>query len=113
MKYNLQTLKKLENIFTESQFQVRYGKGSFTRGYCMLDAKNIVVINKLYDTDARISCLLELLDVVSIEEEKLEPETIKFYQSAIKFKNEELNKVAEPKNEVIVAPQLTDGAEVS
>jgi len=89
MKFNMQTLRKLENIFTESQFQVRYGKGSFTRGFCLLDAKNIVVINKLFDTDARISCLLDLIDAVTIREELLDAETLKFYKSVIRFKTEE------------------------
>ncbi|MCB0516101.1 MAG: hypothetical protein R2798_11825 [Chitinophagales bacterium] len=61
LKYTETTLKKLEQLFQLSGVQIRYGKGNFQSGFCILQEKNIIVINKFYETEARINTLLDLL----------------------------------------------------
>ena len=46
MKYNQTTLKKLENILEEGGYILRYERGSFQSGYCILENKKVVVLNK-------------------------------------------------------------------
>ena len=41
MKYNQSALKKLENILDESGYVVRYERGSFQSGYCILEEKKV------------------------------------------------------------------------
>jgi len=46
LKYNQTTLNKLEKILEESGYIVRYERGSFQSGYCILEHKKVVVLNK-------------------------------------------------------------------
>ena len=41
MKYNQQTLNKLEKIIEEAGYVVRYERGSFQSGYCILEEKKV------------------------------------------------------------------------
>lgn len=82
-KYTTNTLKKIEDIFKQSGYVVRYEKGNFQPGYCILESKKVVVINKYYDKEAKINCLLEILPQVDIDEEAL-PESLRsFYDKTL------------------------------
>jgi hypothetical protein len=61
MRYTQTTLKKLEELFGELDYDVRYEKGSFQSGYCLVEQRKIAVVNKFFDTEARINCLLDIL----------------------------------------------------
>ena len=63
-KYTKTTLQKLETIFQEIGYKVRYEKGSFQSGYCMVENRKIAVINRFFDTEARINVLLEILGTI-------------------------------------------------
>jgi hypothetical protein len=41
MKLTQTTLDKLEDILSESEFVVRYERGNFQSGWCLLEAKKI------------------------------------------------------------------------
>lgn len=60
-------LKKLEEIFDELEYKIRYGKGHFNSGYCVIRDKKVIVVNKFFDTSGRIEVLLEILDSVPDE----------------------------------------------
>jgi hypothetical protein len=62
IKYTRHNLLKLEEIFRELNITVRYEKGNFQSGYCIVFGKNIVIVNKFFETEARINTLLEILD---------------------------------------------------
>ena len=64
-------LKKLETIFKESNYRVRYGKGNFHAGYCILDDQRQIVVNKFYSIEIKMSILTDLLSEVNIDPEKL------------------------------------------
>ena len=55
MKLTQSTLDKLEDILSESEFVVRYERGNFQSGWCLLEAKKIVVLNKFLNLEARIN----------------------------------------------------------
>ncbi|MCB0525967.1 MAG: hypothetical protein R3A50_18745 [Saprospiraceae bacterium] len=61
MRYTQTTLKKLEAVFDELDYVIRYEKGNFQSGYCLVENRRIAVINKFFDTEARINTLLEIL----------------------------------------------------
>jgi len=71
MRYTLTTLKKLEELFGELDYSIRYEKGNFQSGYCIVENRRIAVVNKFFDTEARINCLLEILTKVEINPEDL------------------------------------------
>ncbi len=79
-KYTTYTLKKIENIFEELEYTIRYAKGNFKSGYCIVETKNVIVVNKFFDTEARINSLLDVLGNVEIDEGKLSEKPLEFYK---------------------------------
>lgn len=71
MRYTATSLKKLEDVFNELDYQVRYEKGSFQSGYCIVESRKIAVVNKFFDTEARINCLLDILNRLEFDPETL------------------------------------------
>ncbi|MBP6828025.1 MAG: hypothetical protein KA165_15790 [Saprospiraceae bacterium] len=71
MRYTQTTLKKLEEVFDELNYAIRYEKGNFQSGYCIVENRRIAVINKFFDTEARINCLLEILSSFEFDPESL------------------------------------------
>jgi hypothetical protein len=60
VKYTPQFLKKLEEVFEENGYQVRYEKGNFKSGYCIIEDRKMVVINKFAAIESRINTLVEI-----------------------------------------------------
>jgi hypothetical protein len=83
-KYTPNTLKKLEGLFEEADFTIRYEKGNFNSGYCVLEERRIIVVNKFFNVEGRINALAEILGNTSIDESVLGGDTLKFYHQ---FKN--------------------------
>ncbi len=83
LKYTKNTLKKIESLFEAIGYQIRFEKGNFQSGYCIVENKKIAVINKFFDTEARINCLLDILSIIQIDTESLPPKELKFYQLII------------------------------
>lgn len=83
MKSTQNTLDKLEDILGESGYVVRYERGTFQSGWCILEAKKIVVLNKFLDTEARINTMLELIPQLNIEIDKLTHESQKLYEHVL------------------------------
>jgi len=54
-------LDKLENIFASSAYHLRYEKGNFKSGYCILKDTKIVIVNKYFTLEGKINALLDLL----------------------------------------------------
>ena len=77
VKYTTHFLKKLETLFSELDYTVRYEKGSFQSGYCIVENRKVAVVNKFFDTESRINVLLEVLGVIDYTEEKLSEKSIK------------------------------------
>ena len=85
MKLTQTTLDKLEDILGESDFVVRYERGNFQSGWCLLESKRIVVLNKFLNLEARINTLLELIPLLDIQFDKLTHESQKLYTEVIRL----------------------------
>jgi len=80
-KYNAALLKQMEEIFKEGGYTVRYEKGNFQNGYCILEKRRVVVINKFHDVDAKINSMMEILMTIEdLEMDKLSSESADLYQ---------------------------------
>jgi len=79
-KYTANTLKKLELLFDEMRYTVRYEKGNFNSGYCLLEDKRVVVINKFLNVEGRINALVEILPSMKINEAELSGDMQKWYK---------------------------------
>lgn len=71
LNFTKHNLKKIETLFEELTYTVRYEKGNFQSGYCIVENKNIVVINKFYDTEGRINCLIDILSGMDLSDQPL------------------------------------------
>jgi hypothetical protein len=67
IKYTKQFLNKLEDLFSETDFTLRYEKGNFQSGYCILNESKIVVVNKYYSLDGKVNSLIEILKTIEID----------------------------------------------
>ena len=79
-KYTKTTLKKIEELFKEIEYTIRYEKGSFQSGYCIVENRKIAVVNRFFDTEARINCLLEILGSIEIDLASLSDKSAALYK---------------------------------
>lgn len=79
MKYNQATLKKLEAILEECGYILRYERGSFQSGYCILEEKKIVVLNKFLNIEGRINTVSDLISSLDINADYLTKDSQKLY----------------------------------
>ena len=71
LKYTRSFLNRLEELFAESDYMLRYEKGNFKAGYCVLKDMNVVVVNKYYALEGKVNCLFEILRTINIDAGKL------------------------------------------
>jgi hypothetical protein len=90
MKYTAATLQKHEKVLEEAGYIVRYEKGTFQSGYCILEQRKVVVLNKFLNVENRINILIELIPVLNIDIEQLSDESKKLVM--------ELKKNSTPQN---------------
>lgn len=76
-KYTPTALKKIEQIYDEAKYLVRYEKGNFASGYCVLEHKKVVVVNKFLNVEGRINALLEILPSIKVDPETFSGESLK------------------------------------
>ncbi|MBS4063452.1 MAG: hypothetical protein KGZ74_02785 [Chitinophagaceae bacterium] len=83
MKLNQTTLDKLEAILEESGYIVRYERGTFQSGYCILEQKKVVVLNKFLQMEGRINTMLDLIPQLKVEFDALTVESQKLYEEVM------------------------------
>ena len=76
-KYTPTALKKIEQIYDEAKYLVRYEKGNFASGYCVLEHKKVVVVNKFLNVEGRINALLEILPSIKVDPETFSGDSLK------------------------------------
>jgi len=91
LKYNQTTINKLEKILDEGGYIVRYERGSFQSGYCILEDKKVVVLNKFLNPEGRINALMDIIPVLSINYDLLTHDSQKLHDEVI-AKTEDLEK---------------------
>lgn len=79
IKYSKHFLNKLEDVFSESEYILRYEKGSFKSGYCIIRDTKVVVVNKFYSLEGKINCLIDILRSIDLNLERLSPKNSKLY----------------------------------
>ena len=64
MKYTQHNLDKIEKVAEECGYVIRYERGTFQSGYCILQDRKVIVINKFFQTEGRINALIELMPLL-------------------------------------------------
>lgn len=79
IKYTVQFLTKLEDMIAESDYTLRYEKGNFKSGFCVLKDQKIMIINKFFTTEGKINALLEILKSVKLDPARFTEKSLKLY----------------------------------
>ena len=58
---------------------LRYEKGTFKSGFCVLKDTKVAVVNKYFPLEGKINCLVEILKSIDINPEALRPESQELY----------------------------------
>lgn len=80
IKYTNQFLAKLEDLIAESDYILRYEKGNFKSGYCLLHDQKIMIINKFYTIEGKINTLLDILKLITLDTTRFSEKSIKLYE---------------------------------
>jgi len=67
IKYSKHFLHKLEDLMAETDYSLRYEKGNFKSGYCILKDTNIAIINKYYSLEGKINCLIDIIKSIEVD----------------------------------------------
>lgn len=79
MKYTQNTLDKIEKIIAETGYVIRYERGTFQSGFCILEEKKVVVLNRFLQLEGRINTLIDLIPQLKIDIPGLTPESKKVF----------------------------------
>lgn len=80
MKFNQSTVNRIESILEEAGYVVRYERGTFQSGYCILQQKKVVVLNKFLNLEGRINTLVDLMPQLEISFDSLTHESQKLFE---------------------------------
>ena len=88
MKFTQHILDKIEKIAEESGYIIRYERGTFQSGYCILQEKKVIVLNKFFQVEGRINTLIDLLPQLEINFDALTHESQKMYDEVMAIQND-------------------------
>ena len=83
MKYTQTTLDKAEKVLDEAGYIVRFERGTFQSGYCILEQKKVVVLNKFLQLEGRINTLFDIIPQLTINPDLLSPDARKTYEEVM------------------------------
>ncbi|WP_349678844.1 hypothetical protein [Sphingobacterium sp. UBA3549] len=86
MPFTQSSLTKLEEFFKEQGYKVRYEKGSFRTGACMLQTTKVVVVNKFSNLEIKIQSLWNILLDIEIDSEAISEKLLPIYEEVLKSK---------------------------
>lgn len=61
LSYTQHTLEKLESLLKSLGFKLRYEKGNFKTGACILEQSRVIIVNKFSNLENKILSLADLL----------------------------------------------------
>jgi hypothetical protein len=87
-KYTQHTLDKLEDLLHEAGYTIRFEKGNFKSGYCILENKRVAVVNKFFDVEARINALIDITTEIDLDEALLSEASKKLLTLVLQTRSE-------------------------
>ena len=74
------TLEILEILLRTAGYRVRYEKGNFKTGACLLLNNKIIVVNKFSNLESKIQAIVELIRDLELDYQVLDDKQITFLQ---------------------------------
>jgi hypothetical protein len=70
----------MEDLIAESDYILRYEKGNFKSGYCLLKEQKIMILNKFFTTEGKINALLDILKGLELDTTRFTEKSLKLYE---------------------------------
>ena len=83
IRYNPATLEKIEKLVDEAGYIIRYERGTFQSGFCILEQRKVVVLNKFLQTEGRINTLIDLVPLLEMKPDHLSADSRKMYEEVM------------------------------
>ena len=64
---------------SETDYILRYEKGNFQSGYCILNESKVAVINKFFALEGKINSLVEIIRSIEVDTSQLSENNKKLY----------------------------------
>jgi hypothetical protein len=80
LTFTTHTLEKLEILLRTAGYRVRYEKGNFKTGACLLLSNRIIVVNKFSNLESKIQAIVELVRELELDYNLLDDKQIAFLQ---------------------------------
>jgi len=80
ISFTQHNLGKLEDLFNDLGYKLRYEKGSFRTGACLIQSNKVVMVNKFSNLEVRIQSLIQLLKELAVDETLLDDKKKEFYK---------------------------------
>jgi len=77
-------LTKTEALLKAAGYSVRYERGHFRAGYCVVHERKVIVVNRFFDPAARVLKLRELIAGLEISYEELPEEHHELFADILK-----------------------------
>ena len=74
------TLEKLEMLLKSAGYKVRYEKGNFKTGACLLQSSKVIVINRFSNLESKILAIVDLARDLEIDYTLLDDKQTAFLQ---------------------------------
>jgi len=74
------TLEKLETLLKSAGYRVRYEKGNFKTGSCLLLSSRMVIVNRFSNLESKILAIVELLRDLEVDYKLFDDKQVAFLQ---------------------------------
>lgn len=64
---------------SETEYILRYEKGNFQSGYCILNESKVAVVNKFFALEGKVNSLIEIIRSIKVDTTKLSDNNKKLY----------------------------------
>ena len=68
MRMTPSTQEKLQAVLKAQDYLIRYERGNFKGGYCIVQDQRVILVNKFYPLESKINTLVDIIREIEIDE---------------------------------------------
>ena len=84
IKLTKQFQKKLELLLESQDYKIRFEKGNFKSGYCIIRNNKVIIINKYFTVEGKINTLIEIIESLKITPDSCSKEHVSTLNKILK-----------------------------
>ena len=84
IKLTKQFQKKLELLLESQDYKIRFEKGNFKSGYCIIRNNKVIIINKYFTVEGKINALIEIIESLKISPDSCSKEHVNTLNKILK-----------------------------